>query len=76
MPFMRLLVAVTTLAALAFAAPVSSTTCTQAVARCKQVGSTKTNIDSQCEAAGAACMKNGNFVGPVTHVPWKNLQRQ
>jgi hypothetical protein len=71
---MRLLVAVAILMALT--APASSTTCTQAVARCKQVGSTKTNIDSQCEAAGAAFMKNGNFVGPVTHVPWKNLHRQ
>lgn len=73
---MRLFVAVTTLMAFAFAAPANSTTCTQAVARCKQVGSTKPNIDSQCEAAGAACMKDGNFIGPVTHIPWKNLQRR
>ena len=30
------------------------------------MGSSKPNIDSQCEAAGVACMKDGNFIGPVT----------
>jgi hypothetical protein len=73
---MRLLVQVATLAAFAFAAPASSTTRTQAAARCKQVGSTKPTSIANASVAGAACMKNGNFAGPVTHVPWKNLQRQ
>jgi hypothetical protein len=42
---MRLLVAVATLLAVAFSAPASSTTCTQTIARCKQAGATKPNID-------------------------------
>jgi hypothetical protein len=73
---MRLLTTVAALMAFAFAAPASATTCTQAVARCKLTGATKPNVDSQCEAAGAACMKDGNFIGPVTHTPWKNLRKQ
>jgi hypothetical protein len=68
---------VVALAAFAFVAPASAiTTCTQAVARCKGLGSSKPNIDSRCEAAGIACMKDGNFIGPVTHIPWKNLRKQ
>lgn len=75
-PFMRLSITVAALMTFAFATSTSATTCTQAVARCKLAGSTKPNIDSQCEAAGASCMKDGTFIGPVTHTPWKNLRRQ
>ena len=71
---MRLLIAFLT--TFAFMTSASATTCTQAVARCKLAGSSKPNIDSMCEAAGASCMKNGNFIGPVTHTPWKNLRKQ
>ena len=74
---MRLLRTVAALTAFAFAVPASAmTTCTEAVARCKLSGGIKPNIDSMCEAAGAACMKDGNFIGPVTHTPWKNLQKK
>jgi hypothetical protein len=73
---MRLLTTVAALTAVVFMVPASATTCTQAVARCKLSGATKPNIDGQCEAAGAACMKDGNFIGPVTHTPWKNLQKK
>jgi len=73
---MRLLITVA-LTAFAFAAPASAmTTCTEAIARCKLSGAIKPNIDGMCEAAGAACMKDGNFIGPVTHTPWKNLQKK
>jgi hypothetical protein len=74
---MRLLINTAALTAFAFAARASAmTTCTQAVARCKLSGAIKPNIDSMCEAAGSACMKDGDFIGPVTHTPWKNLQKK
>jgi len=73
---MRLTMTVAVLMAFTFTASASATTCTQAVARCKLAGSSKPNIDSMCEAAGASCMKDGNFIGPVTHTPWKNLRKQ
>jgi hypothetical protein len=73
---MRLPMTVAVLMTFAFMASASATTCTQAVARCKLAGSSKPNIGSMCEAAGASCMKDGNFIGPVTRTPWKNLRRQ
>ena len=74
---MRLLITIAALTAVGLAAPAGAmTTCTQAIARCKLSGAIKPNIDSMCEAAGAACMKDGNFIGPVTHTPWKNLQKK
>jgi hypothetical protein len=51
---MRLLIAFAVLTVVA--TPASATTCTQAVAKCKQEGSSKPNIDRMCEAAGASCM--------------------
>jgi hypothetical protein len=39
-------------------------------------GADKPDIDRQCEAAGSARMKDGNFIGPVTHTSWKNLQKK
>ncbi len=71
---MRLLIAFAVLTVVA--TPASATTCTQAVARCKMEGSSKPNIDRMCEAAGASCMRDGYFIGPVTHKPWKNLRKE
>src|SRR5581483_1684334 len=70
---MRLRINVAFFMVFAFMPSASATTCTQAVAKCKQMGASKPNIDSLCEAAGASCMKDGKFIGPVSHTPWKNL---
>ena len=73
---MRLPIAIAVLVAFAFTASAGATTCPPAVARCKLAGSSKPNIESMCEAEVPPVMKDGNFIGPVTHTPWKNLRKQ
>lgn len=63
-------------AACLFTSPASAATCSEAIAHCKQDGSRHPDADSQCAAAGQACMKTGIFIGPYTRKAWRGLVRQ
>jgi hypothetical protein len=54
----------------------NATTCTEAIGKCRMAGASKANIDVKCQAAGAACMKSGTFIGPVTGTVWKHLRKE
>lgn len=59
-----------------FTSPASAATCSKAISHCKQDGSSHSDADSKCAAAGQACMKTGIFIGPYTGKAWRGLVRQ
>lgn len=72
---MRILTAAVLVACL-FTSLASAATCSEAIAHCKQDGSSHSDVDSRCAAAGHACMKTGIFTGPYTRKAWSGLVRQ
>ena len=72
---MRLFLAIA-LAVTTGTAPAFAMTCTEAVSRCIAIGADKPYIMEACKSAGAFCMKNGRFIGPVSGTHWDNVTQK